>query len=462
MSAENDRKLQRPFYLMVVVWGEQYRNYFLEFCLPSLLSPRNIPALGGRRPAKFLLATTAEDRDIIQATTIFRELEKHAEPVFIELPPKEDSPYWLYSIVGHKMCCDVTARDKAYRIFVCPDSIFSDGAVERLHEVALDGAEAVLSLVTPLTRTDIFFKMLAQMGLLPERSARDTGVPIVLSTRQMVALAMRAMHGLSRVNEWEAPYFCGYAAAPWWKVPREPGGVMHGLFWNLLLVDHAAVQHDGSILDARGFDGDYLMRTIGNLESIYFVRDSDELYAVSWASVSEPPLRDRYGEFGRGVAFRISACNPVFNSFQRDTLFMPTAVHASPLGGEWEAVEQKTLRTLLTWLDPPGDIERYSRRLPANLQNFAGFAARIAVIPLPWWRRNHIAWAVCLRIIIPVMWQWLRIREFLTKLPWIWHRAVLALRGDPAAIQWWRWHTKRIVAKVLRRPFGEPSPGARI
>ena len=53
----------RPFYFVVVVWGREYRDYFLEYCLPSLLSPGNIPALDGKRPAKVLFATTAEDWD---------------------------------------------------------------------------------------------------------------------------------------------------------------------------------------------------------------------------------------------------------------------------------------------------------------------------------------------------------------------------------------------------------------
>ena len=77
-------------------------------------------------------------------TAIFRELEKLAEPVYLELPPKEDRPYWLHATVGHKMCCDIAARDKVYRVFVCPNSVFSDGAINRFHQVATEGAEAVL------------------------------------------------------------------------------------------------------------------------------------------------------------------------------------------------------------------------------------------------------------------------------------------------------------------------------
>jgi hypothetical protein len=445
----------RPFYFVVVVWGREYRDYFLEYCLPSLLSPKNIPVLDGRRPAKFLFATTAEDWDIMRGTAIFSALEKHAETIFLELPPKGDRPYWLHSIVGHKMCCDMTARDKAYRILVCPDTVFSEGAVELFHEVALDGAEVILSLTVPLTRTDLFFKALSDMNLRPQESARETGLPIVLPAKQVVTLAMRAMHGASRINEWEAPYFCRYASTPWWQAPGESAIVTNGVFWNLFLVDYSTVQHDGSTLDARGFDGDYNMRIIGGLETIYFIRDSDEFYVVSWASTPEPPSRrHRGGEFAKGAAFRVSAYGPVFNDFQRDTLFMPTLVRSGDLSEEWDAVEQKALQTMATWLDTPVDIERYSRRLPVHRRNFAGLQAKIAGCRLPWWRRNPLAWGFVRHVVVPAVRVRVRAKEFLVNFSNVGRRAILALRGDAGSIERLRWHSRRLMAKALRRPFG--------
>jgi hypothetical protein len=444
----------RPFYFVVVVWGREYRDYFLEYCLPSLLSPNNIPALDGKRPAKVLFATTAEDWDAMRGTAIFRELEKHAEPVYVELPPKGDRPYWLHSIVGHKMCCDITARDKAYRVLVCPDSIFSDGAINRFHDVAVEGAAVVLSLVTPLTRTDLFYKTFAELGLQPPASARDTGIPITITARQVVTLAMRAMHGSSRINEWDAPDFSRYASTPWWRVPATEGAVMNGNFWDLFVLDYGAVDHDGASLNARGFDGDYIMRTIGNLDSIYFVRDSDELHVLCWASFDPPPVkRHRGGEFVKGAEFRVSAYGPVFNHFQRATLFMPTRVHNQDIGPEWEAVEARALRTLGTWLDTPKNIERFSRALPPHLRNYDGLQSKIEASPLPWWRSNAATWALVRNVVVPLIKLRVRTKEFFIKSGNVWKRVALALRGDTASIEKLRWHGRRVIAKTLGRPM---------
>lgn len=457
----------RPFYIVVVVWGREFRDYFLEYCLPSLLSPNNLPALVGRRPVKLLMATTAEDWDTASKTAVFRELKKVAEPVFLELPAKGDTPYWLHSIYGHQACCEMAVRDKAYRILVCPDTLYSDGALSRLHDLACNGAQAVLKLVSPLTKTDRFFKALADHGMLPEQSARDTGHALTCTSRQLVKLATAAMHGATAINEWDATYFCGYASTPWWKVPGADTMISFGMRWDLLLVDYSAVSHDSAILNERGFDGDYIMRTIGDLETIYFVRDSDELHVVSWASFPDQPLRMQpYGEMGRGIGFRASAYGPQFNSMQRALLFLPTLVHSDPLNGAVPAAEDRALRTLLTWVDPPRDLERMSRGLPPAYQTYRGIDARLAAIRLPWWRSNPLAWATCRTVVLPAVARLSADRPLISlpRIPGLSiagvlaRRAALALAGDRAALQWWRWVLRKLASRLLRRPFNEPRP----
>ena len=63
--------LDRSFYFIVVMWGAKYRDYFLEYCLPTLLAPGNLPALATKRPSKFLIATTLKDWRELCDTAIF-------------------------------------------------------------------------------------------------------------------------------------------------------------------------------------------------------------------------------------------------------------------------------------------------------------------------------------------------------------------------------------------------------
>jgi hypothetical protein len=315
-------------------------------------------------------------------------------------------------------------------------------------------------------RTDLFVKALADMNLLPDESARDTGIALSIPSRQLVKIAEAAAHRLSRINEWETPTFCGYASTPSWSVANGGGTVAAGLRWDLLLCDYSTVQHDDSILDNRGFDGDYIMRTIGDLETTYLVRDSDELYIVGWAALPEPPLRQHpYGELGKGAVFRTSAHGPEFNAMQRDLLLLPTYIHGGEVTKERDVVEAKALRTILTWVDPPNDVERYSRKLPPHRRRFAGQQARIDACQLPWWRRNRIVWAATRRFLLPIIAGWAQgyllpapTSALVARLRAALYRIRLVLCGDAAAIQWLRWRGRKAISQAFRRPFNEPRP----
>jgi hypothetical protein len=406
MDYHNERVPLRPFYFVLVVWGREYRDYFLEYCLPSLLAPGNIPAVAKCRPSKYLIATTSDDWESMRNTAIFRELERYVDPVFIELPPcPPDRPYWMQNIVGHKLCCDIAFRDRAYRIFTGPDAIFADGAMGRLNELASAGTEVVFKLTVPSVKKEPFFEALTEFDMRPAVSARDTGKPLSYSGRQVASAAIRSMHSMSAVNEWQASYFCGYASTPWWRVPGEDGMIACGLFWDVLLIDYAAVKsHDSAILDDRGWDGDYIMRTVGSLKAIYLVRDSDDINAVSWSSNPTHLLRQYpFGSLGKGVAFRASYFGASFNSLHRTLLFFPTRIHGGPLNDKWTAIEDLALQTLLTWIDPPINLERLFGNLPSKLNNYVGIDARIASCRLPWWRRNGLTWAACRFCLFPLI-----------------------------------------------------------
>ena len=79
--------LDRPFYFIIVFWGQAFRNYFLECCLASILSPGNIPALNTSSRSKFLIATRPDDWAALRNAANFKLLERYVEPVFIEIPP---------------------------------------------------------------------------------------------------------------------------------------------------------------------------------------------------------------------------------------------------------------------------------------------------------------------------------------------------------------------------------------
>src|SRR3974377_2392315 len=70
-EAQSAPVLERPFYFIIVLWGARFRDYFLDLCLPTLLSPRNLPSLATRQRSKFLFCTRPADWAAIPASALF-------------------------------------------------------------------------------------------------------------------------------------------------------------------------------------------------------------------------------------------------------------------------------------------------------------------------------------------------------------------------------------------------------
>ena len=190
----------------MILWGEAFRRKFLDTCLPNLLAPGNLPSVANRRPVKLVIATTAADWQALAATAIFRLLEQHAMPVYLELPPAvPDQPSWQRAIAGKKLCCDFLFREKGYGIFINPDHLYADGSMRRLDELAQQGVEVVINNAMTSVEDGWFLSLLAVSGL----AARDSDVaPIAIAPRQLVGVAIRAMHSMWLVFEWPAPHYC--------------------------------------------------------------------------------------------------------------------------------------------------------------------------------------------------------------------------------------------------------------
>src|SRR5262245_11064508 len=281
--------LDRPFYFIVVLWGERFRDYFLDLCLPTLLSPGNLPALSTRQRSKFLVCTRPEDWAAMRVSPIFQLLEKFVDPLFFEIPaPPPETAACVHMGIGHRRGCEMAYDVRAYPFVLQPDTIFSDGMIARLQKLASQGVE--LALVPALRfAEEPLFDRLRQIGISP-RDRKGIAEPIVLNSRQLVHMALASLHSETKTYEWDAPYFHATPYAAWWKVPGEDGIVVHCMSWAPLLFDLAAVPaHDTSTFDNWTIDGDYVHKNLGNIKRIHMVLDSDEMFIASWAPLSDKP-----------------------------------------------------------------------------------------------------------------------------------------------------------------------------
>ena len=346
--------IDRPFHIIVVLWGERFRNYFLNYCLPSLLSPGNIPALATRQRSKLVVATRPEDWEAMQATRIFRLAERYIFPVYIEIPPcPTDRSGCEHMGLGHKLACEMAYLEKAYAAVLTPDFMMADGAFARLQQLAQSGVQLVLAAALRFGEEPLFAHLCAN-GALP-RQIGD-GNPLTISCRDMTLAAINSFHSHSASCEWGSPIFPHIAHAAWWRVPNEDGILLHSLSWAPLLIDYAGfTRHDTTTMDQWTIDGDYIYKNLEHIGRIHLVQDSDELFFCSWAPLADrkvnelPILKLRpLGILAWCLQFKSHFESPIFDPLKRELFFKPVRWHSRPLNDTWETSESRAMRQLLS------------------------------------------------------------------------------------------------------------------
>lgn len=343
--------VERPFYFIVSFWGEEFRNHFLRLCAPSLLAPRNIPALSGIRCCRLLICTTAEDWKAIQADPVFALLCVSATPEFLELRhpvpdflrrpyqeklrraagrhemgqavriPDSVSPndvaspeafaelqaigleigvmltarqaYALrlfFMSAGHKVAAIRAHTDGAYAVYLAPDMVLSDGAVSELDRLARRGSKVVLAAACRFGQEEC-------LAAFRSRGLLEPGKPLCLPPRLLVEIAFAHLHPETAGFEFDAPAFCTTATSALWRVPEDGGALLHSFFWAPLLVSYGDVQtHHADCFDHGGTtDGKYIAMHFDPDRDITAIADSDALMMASFTRTEDYAYPDTRG-----------------------------------------------------------------------------------------------------------------------------------------------------------------------
>lgn len=346
----------RPFYFMVCVWGERFSNYMLDYCIPSLLSPNNVPALPSG-PHKMLVACPSSDWERIRTKPIVAALSRHLELVHLEIPfPEPGVMSTLHMGVGHRLATALCFRDKALGVALTPDLMLSDGTVANLVQKARAGVHAVLCVALRFAEEPLFEALRAESHDVPDRPRRDGGEALSLSGRDMVRIGIPAFHSQTRSYYFDSPDMGEIPAAAIWDV-RDSGVLIHSLSWAPLLMDYSRLEvHDTAALETWTMDGDYVHANFGNRDTVYACRDSDEMMLVSWApeayqsiSPTESWLRRHipvYRRWLNGMLVHESVCSPRCDDLKRRLFRLPVKWHLGPIDDRWKRVEATAARAI--------------------------------------------------------------------------------------------------------------------
>jgi hypothetical protein len=294
-------------YLAVTFWGEEYRRYFLDFCLASLLAPGNIPALTDKTAARLLIATNDRDWAALQSEPTFVAAKKL---IAIEQVPFENAAYFsahekmLVMSEAHRRLARRMFEDRAHGIFIYPDMIAATGFIGKLEELSRNGAAVVMFM-------NVRFANEGLISEIKEQGLVRPGEPMAMSSNELVRLTLRHMHSEMIRSGFDNDYADYGCSSYFWPVATGEDLLFHCGSWIPSLIDYGCIdKHDDSTFQSCTLDGDYVAKNLTNSGNVHFVRDTTELFMISFTPEATvhyslaPRLRYRIPAFRTALKVR--------------------------------------------------------------------------------------------------------------------------------------------------------------
>ena len=194
-AAASNKRAIKQITLLMPVWGYQFVGRFLEFCLPTLLAPNNIPAIARAKPCRFILLSSVADEPVIRSHPAWRKLERHCA---CEIQSIDD-----LITQGNHTATITLAFERALRqsgdamrdtcfIFLMSDYLVADGSLKTVLRTIEAGAGAVLAGNFQVVAEDA-------APLLRRRTDLESH-EIVLPPRDLVRWSLAHLHPATVAN----------------------------------------------------------------------------------------------------------------------------------------------------------------------------------------------------------------------------------------------------------------------
>jgi hypothetical protein len=194
-AAPRPRPPARTICVLLPVWGTEFIGQFLDYSLPTLLAPGNIPALAKALATRFVFLTRAADEAKFRAHPAFQHLATVTE---VEFSPIDD----LITSGNHSTTITlayaraVRATGSAMRdtcfFFLVSDYIMADGSLAAVLRRMQAGASAV--------QVGNFQLMEETAESWLDRRFAGAGVSLALTARELMRWGLDCLHPITLAN----------------------------------------------------------------------------------------------------------------------------------------------------------------------------------------------------------------------------------------------------------------------
>lgn len=326
-----------PVHFVNVLWGRSFTDLFLEVSLPTQLASGNLGAVHGRPGARYDLYTTAEDEERIRFAPEFARLCETIPTYVHRIDVQADTPHWQTLTNCHKDAIGRAQAEGAALVFMTPDIVLGNGAVDSLLRWAESGIRAVMIGSVRLVKESFAREFTA-------RYRRGGEIEVAVPPRELVGVALRHLHQISTALLW--PPKTTWPSHVYWSVPNE--GLIARCFHAhpmMVVTRQQALSFDSTI------DGDYLEQAGIAPGEIHVVDDTDDLTLFELSpeayTMGPRPTAMKPSEVGMWASMYA-------NRLHRQLFRRPIAVHRGELGRAWQAAQitaDRDYRRVQWWMN---------------------------------------------------------------------------------------------------------------
>ena len=233
---------------------------------------------------------------------------------------------------AHQIAIPRSNKQKAHLIFLPPDQVYSEGALELLIALARAGTRVVLVSGVRLLRET--FRPAFEAAF----SDSDGSMPA--PARPLVGLALQHLHPMAQSYRIDAAGINDDTNQLHWPV-RDEGFVASSLTSHPLMIK----PRDLDVVPIRSIDSDFLMAACPSCHGDYhLVTDSDEMMAFELSLAEKllgiPETAHRFNLFRYAIQARHG-----YHRIHRRIAQGMVRIHARECGDDWKDVETRAKRT---------------------------------------------------------------------------------------------------------------------